>query len=109
MSEGHEHNTTLLEDPLPGPTWLVGFIGTVMALVIVLGVTALLRMTQQETFEEISVDVPPVEMMEMSAAADEHFTADPRYQEYVDTDGTLKQRLIIPLDDAMDQVVQENN
>jgi hypothetical protein len=41
MSEHHEHNPSDHEDPLTGPTWLIGVVGVVLMIVIVLGLTAL--------------------------------------------------------------------
>ena len=38
-----EHNPGDHEDPLAGPTWTVGIIGTVMFVVTVLGVASLYR------------------------------------------------------------------
>lgn len=108
MSEVYEHNKGDHEDPMPGPTWLVGFIGTVMCIVIVLGVSALLRMTQQETFEDISLSEVPEELRNHREAQADRLSADPHYEEYIDANGALQQRLVIPLDDAMQIVADES-
>ena len=41
MHEVYEHNPGDHEDPLPGPTWILGILGSGLLGVVVLGVTAL--------------------------------------------------------------------
>ena len=38
MSDHAEHNPGDHEDPLPGPTWIVTFLGVVLLAVIILGI-----------------------------------------------------------------------
>lgn len=59
MIDHHEHNPNpkFHEDPLSGPTWLVGVLGMVLLVIIVLGLIALYHNVQGVADEEKVIDI----------------------------------------------------
>lgn len=110
MSDVYEHNPSDHEDPLPGPTWMIGFIGAVLMVVIVLGITALYYSAKQEEVVVKVVEAEPVELVVLRRQQEEqlHVT---RWEEREDVDPsgeTVEVRsLVIPIEQAMEAVVEE--
>lgn len=113
MTEVFEHNPGDHEDPLTGPTWIIGFLGAVLLAVIMLGLTALTYNAQREE-EEIKViqrDADELESLRNAQLA--RLTAAPRYvEQWVRVEGQqeeqIQRALVIPIDRAMELVVQES-
>ena len=63
MSEVFEHNPGDHEDPLTGPTWIIGFLGAVLLVVIMLGLTALYYSAAYQQ-EEIKIINPEPQELE---------------------------------------------
>jgi hypothetical protein len=110
MTDVYEHNPADHEDPLPGPTWMIGFIGVVLLIVIVLGITALFHDAWQADEEVKVVDAEPVEMIALrrqQAAQLEAMRWEEREEIGLDGQPTTVRALVIPIDRAMELIVQE--
>lgn len=112
MSDTFEHNPGDHEDPLPGPTWIVAFLGVVLLSVIMLGLTALFysAQTEEETVKVVKRD--PEELVKLRATQQAQLTGVPRLvEEKIKVEGQqqeqIAQALVIPIDQAMKLVVQE--
>ena len=112
MTEVFEHNVGDHEDPLPGPTWIVAFLGIVLLSVIMLGLTALYYNAQTtETTRKVVVR-DPMELENLRAQQKAQLTRGPEWvEEKVKVEGQDKEQvvpaLVIPIDQAMDIVVRE--
>lgn len=128
MSDAYEHNPGDHEDPLPGPTWLVGIIGVVLLVVIVFGLTSLYYGAERELderqeaqrFEQSRDRGEKSTSVEALTAGQDAVLADPaaalsasgrsgavREQQWVDG-RVVSSRVIIPIEDAMQIVAGEN-
>ncbi len=106
MTDHPEHNIDDHEDPAASSTWLMGFIGAVLLVVTMLGVTALyynLKATQVDT-EVVQVDIDDVK--KARSEQEGRLTA-PVHWEERDDGGEVTRELIIPLERAMTIVVEE--
>src|SRR5262245_2113458 len=107
MSEVFEHNPGDHEDPLTGPTWLIGLLGAVLLAVIGMGLTALLYNAQsQEEMRKIQMR-DPAELIALRAAQQARLHADPHWEISTDVDGHEHKALIIPINQAMEQIVKD--
>lgn len=106
MTDIHEHNPGDHEDPTPGSTWLVGIVFTVIFAIIVLALTALTYNVDREEIQRKVVDVEPLERQQLRVAQEEKLHGEPRWVEQIENDQVVR-ALVIPIDQAMDLVVQE--
>lgn len=112
MTEVFEHNPGDHEDPLPGPTWIITFVGAVLLAVIMLGLTALLYNAQKEEEEIKLISRDPQELQDLRARQEAQIHGDPRWvEEAVTLEGAqqeqVTQALVIPIEQAMELVVKE--
>jgi hypothetical protein len=112
MTEVFEHNLGDHEDPLPGPTWIVTFVGAVLLTVIILGLTALLYNAQEQEDEVKLIQRDPEELASLRDQHLAQITGEPRWvEETVTVEGSQQeqkvQALVIPIDQAMQLVVKE--
>ena len=107
MTEVFEHNPGDHEDPLPGPTWMVGLLGTVLLTVIMLGLTALYYNAehQEDTIKVIQRD--PAELENLRAVQFARLTGEPRLEERIAENFQVVEEIVIPIDEAMRLVVEE--
>jgi hypothetical protein len=107
MTEVYEHNPDPKdhEDPLPGPTWMIGFIGVVLFVIIVLGVAAVFYDADatERTAKVTASDW--TELVELRAAQETRLEGTYREQRYEGAE--LVQALVIPIEEAMEAVVEE--
>ena len=99
---------------LPGPTWIVAFLGVVLLSVIMLGLTALFynAQTQEETVKVVKRD--PEELVKLRALQQAQLYSTPHIaEEKIKVEGQqqeqIAQAIVIPIDQAMQLVVQEAN
>ena len=107
MTDHFEHNIDDHEDPAASSTWLIGFIGAVLLIVTMLGVTALyynVKATQVDT-EVVNVDVKKVKD---ARAQQEGRLTDSAHWEERDDNGEIVRELVIPIERAMELVAAEN-
>jgi hypothetical protein len=110
MSEVFEHNPGDHEDPLTGPTWIIGFLGAVLLAVIMLGLTALVytELHQEDQVKLVDKESKELEDLRTKQWAQLH-VATPRWvtDPAVDETPPPVKRLVIPLEQAMEIVVKE--
>ena len=106
MSEVFEHNPGDHEDPQAGITWFIGFVGSVAFVVTVLAVWALYYNVKGEQVEESFVAPAREEIAELKRSQEELLAGPPRYID-VEDQGENVSRYIIPIEQAMQLVVQE--
>ena len=100
MSEVYEHNQGDHEDPLPGPTWIVSIVGTVLLVVIILGVTALFFNADTR---EIDVKVMTQQYQQYQSLRNEQLakiSGSPRIVEVIENDRKIE-TIVIPIERAM--------
>ncbi len=107
MSDAFEHNPGDHEDPMSGPTWLIGFIGTIILIVIVLAVTALLKFTETDAQEQLLVAPDLAELVEIRSRDTARLSGEPRVVEFLDVQGNRSTRLVIPIEEAVQHVADE--
>lgn len=96
-----EHNPGDHEDPMGGPTWLVGIIGVIILIVVLFGVQSVLKATQTSAHDEFVVIPNVTELNAVHERDAKKFVAAPQVVEYVDEFGEITTRLAIPIEDAM--------
>ena len=106
MTDYHEHNIDDHEDPAASSTWLVGFIGVVLLVVTMLGVTALYYNVKADRVDEKVVKPDRWDVKKLRIQQEGRLTAPARWEER-DDGGEVTRELVIPLDRAMKIVVEE--
>lgn len=101
MTDIHEHNPHDHEDPLPGPSWMVGILGTILLVVIVLGLTALFYDANNRIIDEVVITAVPQELLDLKALQQERL--DKAHLDIFDEEIAL----VIPIEQAMELVVEE--
>ncbi len=107
MTDHYEHNLDDHEDPSAGSTSLLGFIGAVLLIVTMLGVTALyynVKATQVDT-QVVQVDIDDVTTARIQQ---EGRLTDSAHWEERDDNGEIVRELVIPIERAMELVVAGN-
>ncbi len=106
MTDYHEHNIDDHEDPAASSTWLVGFIGVVLLVVTMLGVTALYYNMKASKEQVVVVDEPFIDVKNLRIQQERILTTSARWEER-DEGGEVTRELHIPLERAMKIVVEE--
>jgi hypothetical protein len=101
MEDHGEHNPGDHEDPLPGPTWIISILGTVLMAVVGLGVTALFynadtRMVDAKVVNADYTHVEQVKQVQLAA-----IEGPPRKKEVLENEQKVE-TIIIPIDRAME-------
>ncbi len=106
MSDVYEHNPDDHEDPLTGPTLMVGGLGAVALVAILLVLTALYYNAKADEVEE---QVVLQERREVRDLHDEQAQVLQVAGQWVDRDdgGQTIRAYIIPIDRAMELIVEE--
>jgi len=106
VSDAFEHNPDDHEDPRAGITWFVGFVGSVAFVVTALAVWALYYNMKGVQVEESFIAPAREEVAELKRSQQALLEGPPRWIE-VDESGETVSRYIIPIEQAMQLVVQE--
>ncbi len=106
MTDYHEHNIDDPGDPAASSTWLVGFIGAVLLVVTMLGLTALYYNVKAQRVDETVLKPDINEPKNLRVDQELHLTAPARWVER-DEGGEVTRELAIPLERAMKIVVEE--
>jgi hypothetical protein len=107
MHEHYDHNPGDHDDPVAGPTWLLGIVGAVLLLVIILGLTALYYNALARE-QQVKV-VEPRDTWDLRRYRREQqglLTGEPRWEQRVVAEDEVE-FYIIPIDRAMELVVRE--
>lgn len=105
MSDAYEHNPGDHEDPLPGPTWIIGILGTVLLGVVVLGVTALFFNADARMIERNVLANPYPELDALKAEQAARLAGPPRIVEVNENDRVIE-TVVIPIEQAMEKIAQ---
>jgi|SoiMetStandDraft_5_1073268.scaffolds.fasta_scaffold517696_1 hypothetical protein len=105
MHEVYEHNPGDHEDPLPGPTWILGILGSVLLGVVVLGVTALFFNADERMISDKTqtATYPQFETLKEEQLA--KLQGPPRKVEVNENDKVVE-TVVIPIDLAMQKVAE---
>ncbi len=106
MTDVFEHNPGDHEDPLAGPTWLMGFLGAVTLVAIIGALTALYYNEKNEEVED-QIVIPPREEVADLTAQQEALLAGPPRSIIRQEQGEEVRAYVIPIDRAMELVVRE--
>ncbi|MHC4991565.1 MAG: hypothetical protein ACYTGC_11355 [Planctomycetota bacterium] len=107
MSEIYEHNPEDHEDPIPAATWLIGFIGAVLLVIIVLGLTSLFYGADAEELERKVLAQTPIDRDRLEQTQLAWLEGPPR-RVVTQQDGEIvDDQIVIPIEDAMARVVAE--
>lgn len=108
MTEVFEHNPDDHEDPRAGLTWLLGVIGTLTLVITMLAVWALYYNVKRVQVEEVVVAPGRLDVIELQQSQEQFLVGPPRWIT-VDVQGESVRRYVVPIERAMDLIVQENN
>ncbi len=108
MTELYEHNPEDHEDPVSGATWFVGFLGAVLLVVTLLGVAALYYKVKAEKVQAVVITPDQAEVKELRRQQEALLTGPTRWVER-DDQGQTVDALVIPIERAMELIVQEAN
>ena len=106
MTEVFEHNPQDHEDPVAGPTWLVGILGAILLVVSLLGLTALYYNVKAEELEGQVIGLERLEVLELRRQQEALLAGSPRWIKR-DEQGEEIEAFIIPIERAMELVVEE--
>ncbi len=106
MIEIYEHNPQEHEDPVARPVALVGFLGAVLLLITLLGVTALYYNVKAEKVDQQVVRIEFPQIQKLRSRQEELLSGPPRWIER-DEQGDTVDAFIIPIDRAIELIVQE--
>lgn len=108
MSETFDHNLGDHDDPVAGPTWFLGLVGAVLMVVTVLGLTALYYNMKAGEVEVEVIDQPRLDVLELRRQQEQLLAGPPR-RVTRDEQGKTVEALVIPIQQAMELVVEESN
>ncbi len=107
MTDHFEPNPDDHEDPAASSTWLVGFIGAVLLIVMMLGVTALYYNVKADRVDVKVVQVDVDEPKDLRDSQERRLTDSAHWEER-DDGGEIVRQLVIPIERAMALVAAEN-
>lgn len=107
MSEVYEHNPDDHDDPAAGPTWLTSAVGVFLLVATLLGVTALYYNVKATEVEK-EVIAQPYDAVGEMRKAQLALLEGPARKVTRSEDGQDVEAYVIPIDRAMDIVVQEH-
>ncbi len=106
MTDRYEHNIDDHEDPAASSTSLVGFIGVVLLVVTMLGITALYYNVKEQRVDETVVEPDRVDVQKVRIRQERLLHTPARWVER-DEGGEVTRELAIPIERAMKIVVEE--
>ena len=109
MTEVFEHNPSDHEDPRAGITWFIGSVGAMMLTVTMLAVWALYYNVKADEVEATVVLPIREDVVELARRQEALLAGSPRWMDLVDAQGQPVRTYVIPVERAMQIVVQEAN
>jgi hypothetical protein len=101
-----EHNPNDHEDPLPGPTWIVGVGGSVVLIVVITALTALFYQARDEQYVMDYVDATEPDAVALAAEQAKLLTGTQRIEIREEGDKKVEVPIrTIPIDQAMEQII----
>jgi hypothetical protein len=107
MSDVFEHNPGDHEDPVAGPTWLIGFIGVVLLVVVFLGVTSIYFDAEKAGEEYSALATVPLDLERLNQEQQAMLDGPPRWIITRVDQQEVDRQLVIPIDEAMQKIAQE--
>lgn len=107
MTEVYEHNPGDHDDPVAGPTWLVGVLGALVLVATLLGLTALYYNVKARMFTEQVVDKPVTAVQQLREQQRELLEGEPHWVERRAGDEVVRE-LVIPIDRAIELIATES-
>lgn len=107
MSDNLEHNPGDHEDPLPGPTWIIGVLGAVLLAVVILGVTALFFNADARVVDQKVVEQPYPQFEALKQEQLARLQGPPRIVEVNENDKVV-QSVVIPIELAMQKIAERS-
>ncbi len=108
MTDVYEHNPEEHEDPTAGLTWFMGLLGALVLVVIMLGITALYYNVKAQQVRDQVVSPQRREVLELRLQQEALLADPPRWVER-DEQGQTVRAYVIPIEQAMESVVEEAN
>lgn len=105
MSDNFEHNPGDHEDPLPGPTWIIGILGAVLLGVVILGVTALFFNADSRMVDDKVMTSAYPEYQNLKAEQLAKIEGQPRIVQVNENDRVID-TVVIPIDQAMAKIAE---
>ncbi len=106
MTEVFEHNPGDHDDPVSGQTWLIGFLGALVLVAMMLGLTAIYYNAKAREINEVVVRPERQEVRQLRQEQESLLAGPPRWVTRDDGAETVE-ALIIPIERAMELVVME--
>ena len=106
VTDVFEHNPEDHDDPVAGTTWLIGLLGAILLVVTIMGVTALYYNAKGQKFNDQFVNVERLEVRKLRHEQEALLIGPSRWVER-DEQGETVEALIIPIERAMELVVEE--
>ena len=108
MTDVAQHISDDHQDPTAGPTWFIGLMGAVLLVVTVLGTAALYYNVKAEEVQDQVVAPPHEEVAALRREQQALLEGPPGWVER-DVAGETVRAYVIPIERAMDLVIQETN
>lgn len=108
MNTQHEHYIKDQEDPSAGMTWAIGLIGTILLVVTVLGTAALYYNFLATEIQETVIEPQREDVKQLRNEQLQILNDNPRWVQREDESGEVKKYLAIPIDRAMELVVEQH-
>jgi hypothetical protein len=108
VSDAFEHNPGDHEDPLAGPTWLIGALGVLTLVIILMVLTAIYYNTKAEEVKENFI-TPVREDVVAMKTRQEALLHEPAGWVERQEGGETVRAYVIPIERAMELVVQDAN
>ncbi len=109
MTEVFEHNPSDHEDPRAGITWFIGAVGAMMLAVTMLAVWALYYNVKAVEVEAVVIIPIREDVVELQRRQEALLAGSPRWIQVVDEQGQPVRKYVIPVERAMEIIVQEAN
>ncbi len=106
MTEAFEHNPGDHEDPVSGQTWLIGFLGALVLVAMMLGLTAIYYNAKAREINKVVIIPERQEVRQLLQEQESLLAGPPRWVTRDDGAETVE-ALIIPIEWAMELVVAE--
>ncbi len=106
MTEVFEHNPGDHDDPVTGQTWLIGFLGALVLVAMMLGLTAIYYNAKAREINKVVIIPERQEVRQLLQEQEALLAGPPRWVTRDDAAETVE-ALIIPIEWAMELVVAE--
>lgn len=108
MRDIYDHNPADHDDPAAAPTWTIGIVSVVLLAATTLFVAALFYFVYQGELEEKYIQPTSIELDMLNAEQRARLAGEPRIElRPENADAEQPESIVIPIDQAMDLIVEE--